>query len=222
MLIHTIAAVILKIAYLIVGCLLCFMGQRLLEKGIEGRTKIEGDVAGKKWTLLTSSPGVVYAAFGLCIIVYAIITPTVYEETSSVVQQESKPANTPSSAQQNSQTETTTATKSSRLAEQPMDESALLRSRIALYSIHHKNMGIADQNVTNLIGQMPAKDNSEPWSITYQRFGEILRKNPSALLQMLDQAKFSWLLDKDKKDKSLSDLVSAELGRLQNTDKAKE
>lgn len=217
MLIHTIAAVILKIAYLIVGCLLCFMGQRLLEKGVEGRTKLAGEVAGKKWVLLTSSPGIVFAVCGLGVIIYAIITPTVYEEKSDFAHHD----HLSSDIQASTETAQQPSTKSSRLFEQPSEDAAL-RSRIAIYSLQRKSIGLLDQDVAPLIRQMPTKADAEPWSSTYQRFGDILRMNPSALSKMLNQPKFSWLSSKDQKDRSLSALVESESERLRSAVKTGE
>lgn len=213
MLIHTVAAVILKIAYLVSGCLLCYMGQKLLEKGVEGRTKVEGEVAGNKWMLLTSSPGIVYAMCGLCIIIYTVITPTIYEEESSTVQNEPGAVGKTTPASSLQQYETITS-KSSRLIDQPSGDSALLISRTALYALQHRNRGLVDQDVTSLIEKMPTAADQEQWSSTYRRFGEILRKNPSALLKMLSQQKYSWLEAKDREDGILSDLAASELEKL--------
>lgn len=74
MLTHTLATVLLELAYLSTGILLCFMGLRLLEKGVESKIKLKGEIGGRKWALLTSSPGIVFALCGLGIILYAIVT----------------------------------------------------------------------------------------------------------------------------------------------------
>ncbi len=70
--IHTFASVIMEIAYLATGIILCMIGKGLLEKGISGKFLAEGEVASKKFRLITSSPGLVFLVAGLVIVVSAI------------------------------------------------------------------------------------------------------------------------------------------------------
>lgn len=221
MLIHTIAAVLLEISYLGVGLLLCFMGQRLLERGVESRTKVEAEIVGNKWMLLTSSPGIIFCVCGLGIIIYAIITQSVYEERmiSPALTHESD--NTQISSEISQKATSTTSSKSSRLFDQ-QTEITPLRSMVAIYAIQHRQNDIADQDVTTDINQMPTEADVEPWSQTYQRFGNILRKNPTALSNMLNQTKFKWLTMKDQKDRSLCRLIETDLQRLPSNMEAKE
>jgi hypothetical protein len=67
------AAVLLELAYLACGILLCFLGQHLLVKGVRGDFLGEGQVASRQFRLLTSSPGLVFLIAGLAIIVVAIV-----------------------------------------------------------------------------------------------------------------------------------------------------
>jgi len=213
MLTHTIAAVLLELAYLTVGVVLCFMGQRLLERGIEGRTRVEGNIAGGKWMLATSSPGIVFAVCGLGIIIYAIATPSIYEEKVSISAQTSQSSSSTTPQSESPQASAITSTQSSRLLQQPSAGTALL-SRIAIYALQRKSRSLINQDIASDIQRMPTRPNDEPWPQTYQRFGQILQKNPSALLEVLNQPKYRWLLDKDHEDGSLSALVILESERL--------
>lgn len=84
MLVHTIAAVILEIAYLITGITLCFIGKGLLEKGITGDFAGEGQIASKKFRIVTSSPGLVFLVCGLIIVFTAITTQVKFSEKDSI------------------------------------------------------------------------------------------------------------------------------------------
>jgi hypothetical protein len=184
MLIHTIAAVILKLAYLGVGLLLCFIGERLLVKGVYGQTTIEGEIAGGKWKLLTASPGIVFALCGLGIVLYAIVTPLTYEEGLHLSQDVNESSGTQAHEKENQHREEITSTKKSQLFDEQSAGSAL-RSRVAIYALQHKTSGLNNQDVTSDINQMPIKADAEPWPRTYERFRNILKKNPSALSKIL-------------------------------------
>ena len=80
MLTHTIASVLLELGYLATGLLLCYMGQRMIISGYSSHTKVEGQIGGGKWKLITSSPGIIYAVCGLGIIIFAISTQSSYKE----------------------------------------------------------------------------------------------------------------------------------------------
>jgi hypothetical protein len=82
---------------------------------------------------------------------------------------------------------------------------------IAIYGLQHEAIGRTIEDVTDEIGQMPKKPYLEQWADTYERFGNILRRNPYSLLKLLDDSQYEWLLEKDKNDRSLSNLVEAEL-----------
>jgi len=77
---HTIAAIVMEVAYLATGLILCFVGKILLEKGIKGDFTGEGEVASKKFRIVTSSPGLVFLVCGLGIIIGAIVTQSKYVE----------------------------------------------------------------------------------------------------------------------------------------------
>lgn len=206
MLTHTLAAVLLELAYLSAGILLCFMGLRLLEKGVESKMKLEGEIGGSKWALLTSSPGIVFALCGLGIILYAIVTATEYKETlkqSNITQQTAEQA----------QQQFTQTTIQSRLFEQP-SEFAALTSRVAIYALHHRNQQRDEQNVQAAIAKMPTSANTEPWPQTYDRFLDILGKNPAALSKMLNQPEYKWLIARNQRDGTLSALLDIEIERL--------
>ncbi len=79
-LIHTIAAVVLKIAYLATGIILSLLGKSLIEKGVTATFSGEGALASTKIKILTSSPGLVFAISGLIVIGTGIVTPAVYRE----------------------------------------------------------------------------------------------------------------------------------------------
>ncbi len=213
MLIHTIAAVLLELSYLCVGLLLCLMGQRLLERSVTGSTKIEGEIAGGTWKLLTTSPGIVYAICGLGIILYAIITPSVYEEKVNLMENITQLSHKQDSSAENQYATAMTTTKSSKLFTQPT-ENAGLRSRLAIYALLHKESNIINENVAADIKQMPAQADDEKWEITYKRFRDILKKNPAALTKMLNQSQFKWLVIKDMEDFSLTSLVETEYEQL--------
>jgi hypothetical protein len=82
MLTHTVAAVILEIAYLVSGVILCYLGKGLLEKGITGGFHGEGEIVSNKFKLITSSPGIVYAVAGLVIVTVAVITPAEFADNA--------------------------------------------------------------------------------------------------------------------------------------------
>ena len=119
-------------------------------------------------------------------------------------------------AEASQQPATIITTKRSKLFDQPSADAAL-SSRVAIYALQHRYSALVNQDVTSDIEQMPTEGNVEPWSQTYQRFGDILRKNPAALSKMLNHPKFEWLAIKDQKDQSLSTLIETELERLKAT-----
>jgi len=211
MLIHTIAAVLLDIFYLLTGLTLCFIGQKLLVKGVEGRTKIEGEITGGKWSLNTTSPGIVFAICGLAIIIYAIITPSEYENkiTEATVKSNNEQINSDLTA---GITERNTRT-TSRLFDQSSKDAAL-KSLVTIYAIQHKYQKLENNDVRIQIGEMPKKENQEPFTRTNQRFKEILKENPVALMNMLDQNEYKWILEKDKVDHTLSRMVEEETRNL--------
>lgn len=73
MTIPILSAIVLDILYLTAGIIICYIGKSLLEKGITGKFVGEGEVATKKFRIVTSSPGLVFLVAGLTIIVTAII-----------------------------------------------------------------------------------------------------------------------------------------------------
>ena len=58
--IHTIATLLLKLSYLAVGVLLCYLGRDLLLKGVTAQFEGEGESSRVKLRVLTSSPGLVF------------------------------------------------------------------------------------------------------------------------------------------------------------------
>ncbi len=68
----TTAALIVKIAYLASGLVLCFLGKGMLEKGIVADFIGEGEVASRKLRIVTSSPGIVFLLAGLTALVIGI------------------------------------------------------------------------------------------------------------------------------------------------------
>lgn len=81
--IHTFASVIMEIAYLSVGIILCMIGKGLLEKGISGKFQAEGEVVSKKFRIITSSPGLVFLIAGLVIVVSAIYSQVEFKQTTT-------------------------------------------------------------------------------------------------------------------------------------------
>lgn len=205
MLTHTISAVLLEISYLATGIILCIIGQRLLIQGIEAKTKIDGSIAGK-WSLFTTSPGVVFGICGLAIIIYAIITPSVFEEETRANINNTDVATTA----QDTTYQMTTRISSRLLMDQNV---SLLRSKMTMYSLNygltHDQIEIAQE-----ISQVPKASMLEPWSETYQRFGEMLRKNPKALTKIIDDPQYGWIFTDQCKTESLVTLVEIEMRKL--------
>lgn len=66
----------MEVAYLATGIILCMIGKGLLEKGISGKFLAEGEIASRKFRMITSSPGLVFLVAGLVIVVSAIYRQT--------------------------------------------------------------------------------------------------------------------------------------------------
>jgi len=81
--IHTMATVIMEIAYLVTGIILCVIGKRLLEEGISGKFLAEGEVSSKKLRIITSSPGLVFLVAGLVIVSLAIYTKSEFKQLAT-------------------------------------------------------------------------------------------------------------------------------------------
>ena len=79
---HTLAAVLVEVAYLAAGLVLCYFGKEMLEKGLTTGFRADGSVAGARWRIATSSPGLVFMLAGLVIIGLAIRTQAEFERGS--------------------------------------------------------------------------------------------------------------------------------------------
>lgn len=90
MLEHTIASIVLKLAYLASGLLLAYLGKDLLEKGVRGSFAGEGQVASTRLRLVTSSPGVVFLVAGLGIVLASVFTRAEYWERTDEVTRSSR------------------------------------------------------------------------------------------------------------------------------------
>jgi hypothetical protein len=77
---HTLAAVLVEVAYLGAGLVLCYFGKEMLEKGLTTGFRADGSVAGTRWRIATSSPGLVFMLAGLVIIGLAIRTQAQFEQ----------------------------------------------------------------------------------------------------------------------------------------------
>ena len=88
---HNLAVVLLEIAYLAAGALLCYFGKDMLEKGIKGTFRSDGKAASATFRVVTSSPGLVFMLAGLIIIGLAIRTQAKFSQGV---------AGTPAAAQQ--------------------------------------------------------------------------------------------------------------------------
>jgi hypothetical protein len=68
----TAAAVLVKLAYLATGLVVCFLGKGMLEKGVSADFLGEGQIASRKLRIVTSSPGILFLLAGLAILLVAI------------------------------------------------------------------------------------------------------------------------------------------------------
>lgn len=82
--VHTVATVFLSLAYLAAGLILAHIGKGLLEKGIRGDFAGEGEIATRKFKIITSSPGILFLIAGLGIVIAAIISPSEFIQQYSV------------------------------------------------------------------------------------------------------------------------------------------
>ncbi|MCI0719531.1 MAG: hypothetical protein L0338_11270 [Acidobacteria bacterium] len=114
---HTIAAVLLEIAYLAAGLLLCYFGKDLLEKGITGTFQGGGGIASTRFRVVTSSPGLVFMLAGLAVVGIAIRTQSLFEQRRA----ESAPETSGPSMKELAET-----VVSSRLAEPSADQTFAL------------------------------------------------------------------------------------------------
>ena len=208
-LIHTTASIIMEIAYLATGIILCMIGKSLLEKGISSKFVAEGEVVSKKFRLITSSPGLVFLVAGMAIIIYAIITPSIFEKRVTSSEHFSESNDTLSSPE-------TTSIVQSRLFDQSSFNAAL-SSRVAIYALQHRSLNLVNQDITIYMSQMPTEANVEPWTQTYNRFRNILRKNPTALLEILNQPELQWLTSNEQKEQSLTTMIETEIQLLITT-----
>ncbi len=186
--------------------------ERLLRQGVLGSTKVTGNLGGGKWTFLTSSPGVVFSVCGLAIIIYAIITPSLYEQTL-----ERMGTGSVKSSIQNIDTSSVrkeTSKVTSRLLNEKLSALNLLRSKVTMYAVRHKMTGRTTKNITSELNEMPKTANKEPLSTTYIRFISLLKNNPEALLEILDMPDYNWIFKDDCQTQALSTLVEIETANL--------
>jgi len=79
-LVHTVAVVLLKVADLFAGILLCFLGKSLFERGIKADFAGEGTVSTVRFKLVTSSPGAIFLVAGLAIVIMSVTTQAKFVE----------------------------------------------------------------------------------------------------------------------------------------------
>lgn len=79
-----VAGLIVKLAYLATGLVVCFIGKGLLEKGISGKFFGEGGGASQSFRIATSSPGLVFLVAGLVIVVVGIRHDTGIDAQGSI------------------------------------------------------------------------------------------------------------------------------------------
>lgn len=79
---HIIAALALEILYISSGLILCIIGKNMLEKGIKADFSADGEIANKKFRIITSAPGLVFLLAGLVIVVTTITNKSKYTESS--------------------------------------------------------------------------------------------------------------------------------------------
>ena len=211
MLSHILAAVFLEIAYLATGIFLCFMGMRLLEKGIESKTRFEGEAVGQKWVLFTTSPGVVFVVCGVGIIIYAIVTQSEYKAyLVERIKQDGQ--------MQVAESGNGSILVQSRLLNEEASAANSLNSRVAIYALRHKQRHQGQQDISALIAEMPTAADLEPWPKTYDRFARMLRENPTTLGEILFRPEYRWLHQRNQNDATLSALVNIETERLLNVE----
>jgi hypothetical protein len=270
MLEHIIAAVILELAYLGTGLGLCFIGKGLLEKGITGDFAGEGQIASKKFRIVTSSPGLVFLICGLLIVFTAITTQAKFSEpvtdngsknpaslkvlagtiSTSYLAQSSPDMqyalrqyqNSLHSAMKNDMPSATLyltravvlwpgllrkalANPSlSPVVRDPVFESivrdrfrlplelnenrlfddnrsspeAAILTRLRLYIVQRRMTEETFVNVETEVSQFPEHKQLESESVTANRLLSLLSKNPEELLKLLENPKYSWILQSDR------------------------
>ena len=72
--------ILLKVAYLTCGIILCLIGNNLIRKGIETKFEGEGSFAKNSIRIVTTSPGLVFLVAGLIVIGTTIFQKTKIEE----------------------------------------------------------------------------------------------------------------------------------------------
>lgn len=288
MLVHTIAAVILEIAYLITGITLCFIGKGLLEKGITGDFAGEGQIASKKFRIVTSSPGLVFLVCGLIIVFTAITTQVKFSEKDSIplpknndselvplavlagtvrtsVLVQSSPdmqfamrqyenslrramANDISTAtiyltraivlSPELLTKALAAPELKHVVRDPVFQTivrdrfklplefednqssldAAILSRLRLYIVKRTMNEETFENVETELSQFPEHQQLETETVTANRLLSLLSKNPRELLNLLENPKYSWILQSDGLASLLRKKLSNPFGPINQND----
>ena len=293
MLEHIIAAVILEIAYLTTGLTLCFIGKGLLEKGITGDFAGEGQIASKKFRIVTSSPGLVFLVCGLIIVFTAITTQVKFSEKDSIplpknndselvplavlagtvrtsVLAQSSPdmqfamrqyenslrramANDISTAtiyltraivlSPELLTKALAAPELKHVVRDPVFQAivrdrfklplefednefednqssldAAILSRLRLYIVQRTMNEETFENVETEISQFPEHQQLETETVTVNRLLSLLSKNPRELLNLLENPKYSWILQSDGLASPLRKKLSNPFGPINQND----
>lgn len=175
-LVHTIAVVLLKLANLTAGILLCFVGRGLFERGIKGDFTGEGNVSTVRFRLVTSSPGAIFLLAGLAIVISSIVTQTEFVESS-----DSRKIETRMFGQEGT----------GKLS----PEASELHSMLTMYTQIHGTVGDDKAQADRLVKQIP----TNPASGSIDSSGKLLRQlfeaSPSSLLRLLNDPRYHWILE---------------------------
>jgi hypothetical protein len=294
MLNHTIAAVILKLAYLATGLILCFIGKGLLEKGITGGFKGEGETASYKFRIVTSSPGLVFLVSGLMIVVVAVIYQAKFTETEEIAsitreREGSESIKEPAGGKSLKELSKKTAVTSMLAEPSPQNQFALgqydaavryakdnnvptavtflvravvLQPQLLERALESPDLSQAVQNpvfvaivrerfklpldvapvpvldqailgqlriyivmssqdrgkmedVSSLLSKIPRQSKQEPPEATLKNMESLIARNPRALLSLLEDPQFRWILE----DKVIVTSLRGKIGALTQGDK---
>lgn len=196
--VHTISVVLLKLANLIAGILLCFLGKGLFERGIKTDFTGEGNVSTVRFRLVTSSPGAVFLLAGLAIVISSVVTQTQFVESSEGRKVESRFMQDEGLAKR-------IPSESGTLS----PEASELRSMLTMYTQLHGTASDDKVQADSFVKQIPTTPPSGSVDFTRVLLRQLFDTSPSSLLRLLNDPRYHWILENATLVGDLSDRVKA-------------
>ena len=204
------AVIALKLAHLVAGVIICFLGKSLLIRGVRADFLGEGEIDSKKLRIVTSSPGLIFLIAGLVIVITTIVTQAEYVHKLNEEQltlRFARPNQTASEKTNDSGTISDRARAASALAKIVANSTppSKARSTDAVIILNTLSSKANVSSSENLIALLDELINEDPKSVTY----------------LFQDEKYLWLLKDATAVNTLYNLLQIKLVKLSNTESPK-